>query len=295
VHAEDRERAFVHYMSSFNRREPFEMEYRLRRHDGVYRWIFDRGVPFFDPEGRFAGYIGSCVDVHERHEADRAKSDFLSLMAHELRTPLTSLTAYAGLVERAVSRGEPVAPHLVERVRRQIARMASLVSELADAAFTARGGELPIVPQRTDLVALVNAVVEGVLDARVVVERPPAPMWADCDPHLIEQVVHNLVDNALKYSPDGGPVRVTLRPGDGTRPHELVVRDEGIGIPPAELPLITRRYYRASNVSSRHYPGLGIGLAASRGLVERHEGRMEIESALGRGTTVTVTLPVAPP
>ena len=90
VHPEDLQGCLDTYRASFEQRRPFEMEYRLRRHDGVHRWIHDRGVPF-TVGNEFGGFIGSCIDVHERHEADQAKTTFLSMLAHELRTPLQTL------------------------------------------------------------------------------------------------------------------------------------------------------------------------------------------------------------
>src|SRR5262245_23253364 len=107
VHPDDREACVRYYREHFARRAAFEMEYRLRRHDGAYRWVFDRGVPFTDG-GRFAGFIGSAVDVDDRRRTNQTKDVFLSMIAHGLRTPLTPLRTYVEVVRRHVERGEQV-------------------------------------------------------------------------------------------------------------------------------------------------------------------------------------------
>lgn len=135
VHPEDAPRCMEVFLSSFARREAFEVEYRLRHRDGVHRYIFDRGVPFEDEHGRFAGYIGSCVDVHERREMERRKEAFLSLIAHELRTPLTSMRAYAEVLRRRLAQAQGAPPEALDRLLAQIARFDSLVAKMSDGAL----------------------------------------------------------------------------------------------------------------------------------------------------------------
>lgn len=139
VHPEDAPRCMQVFQSSFARREAFEMEYRLRRRDGVHRYIFDRGVPFEDEQGRFAGYIGSCVDVHERREVERKKEAFLTLIAHELRTPLTSMRTYAEVLRRQLARAQGGPPEALGRLMAQIERFEDLVAELSGGGLLSAG------------------------------------------------------------------------------------------------------------------------------------------------------------
>ncbi|WNG51185.1 PAS domain-containing protein [Archangium minus] len=262
VHPDDLRRCMDTYLSNFERRTAFEMEYRLRRHDGVYRYIFDRGVPFTDDAGQFAGFIGSCVDVHERREANRAKATFLALATHELRTPLTSMRMYMEALRRQLSQAqeELATSSPLLRLNAQLERVSSLVQDLEETGRLE--AELPLVMHKEELEL------------------------------SMEQVLSNLLTNAVKYSPKGGPIHVTLaREGAG---FALSVKDSGIGIPAADFPSLTRRYFRASNVSPENYPGLGLGLSLVKEILEAHGGGLRIQSELGQGTTLTLLLPEAP-
>jgi PAS domain S-box-containing protein len=154
VHAEDRARVERSEHDATRRREPFEATFRLRRYDGTFRWVTDRGAPFADG-GRFAGFVGCCSDVHEERTADDGKSAFLSLVAHELRTPLTSVLAYLEALRRSGDRQKLLSSGLVDRLAAQMNRFSSLVDDLADAARWPRGTMLPLVAQELDLRELV--------------------------------------------------------------------------------------------------------------------------------------------
>lgn len=300
VHPEDFDRCLKVFLDNFGRRQAFEMEYRLRRHDGVYRYLFDRGVPFWDEQGEFAGFIGSCVDVHERREADQMKTTFLSLISHELRTPITSMNAFLESARRKASRGEQVDDILFKRLKAQTDKFAELVQELGDAARLENGVALSLRRSEVDLEALVREQVAQLRQdhasrapSRTVhtfeVQVDAAPFRLQADRQRLEQVLANVLHNAVKYSPSGGTIHVTLsREGPCFR---LSVSDPGIGIPAEELPRVTRRYFRASNASPDHYPGLGLGLALSREISEQHGGTLRVTSQLGAGTTVTLELP----
>ncbi len=306
VHPDDLTRCVDIYRSSFEARVPFEMEYRLRRHDGVYRYIFDRGVPFSGDDGRFGGYIGSCVDVHERREADRQKARFLSMLAHELRTPLTSMRAYVEGLRRRLSRGQPIAAEPLDRLAVQIDRFAELVRDMSDVARLEAGRSLPLDVAPVDLAALaregVGRLVEqlrfdegrlgggaGSRKHTVELQGAGAPAPIRADRRRLAQVLTHLLENAVKYSPHGGTIRVTLEPGE--KEHALSISDQGIGVPPAEIASLGRPYFRTSNASSSNYPGLGLGLAVAREVVARHGGRIWFESRLGHGTTAHLALP----
>ncbi|WNG40755.1 PAS domain-containing protein [Archangium violaceum] len=305
VHPDDLRRCMDTYLSNFERRTAFEMEYRLRRHDGVYRYIFDRGVPFTDDAGQFAGFIGSCVDVHERREANRAKATFLALATHELRTPLTSMRMYMEALRRQLSQAqeELATSSPLLRLNAQLERVSSLVQDLEDTGRLE--AELPLVmhKEELELSELVQTVVATHRDTDTFRARgkqrhvfeltlPPGPHHVVADRQRMEQVLNNLLTNAVKYSPKGGPIHVTLaREGAG---FALSVKDSGIGIPAADIPSLTRRYFRASNVSAENYPGLGLGLSLVKEILEAHGGGLRIQSELGQGTTLTLLLPEAP-
>lgn len=303
VHPDDRERCLASFRRSFAGRQTFEMEYRLRRHDGEYRWLFDRGAPLFDRGGAFGGYVGSCVDVHERRELDAAKARFLSLAAHELRTPLASLRTYLEVIARRAASGA-IDPATITRAQGQLGRFTRLLGDLDDMATLELEAPLALQPARVELDGL---VAEAVAAARarlaqagderhalvVTVEPAAAPgtFALVADPARLRQALSNLLDNAVKFSPDGGRIEVRLAAaGDAVA---VTIADPGIGVPPAEVGRLGRRFFRASNAPAMNYPGLGLGLMLARAIVERHGGALAVSSALGRGTSVAITLPRA--
>ncbi|PTL83110.1 ATP-binding protein [Vitiosangium sp. GDMCC 1.1324] len=300
VHPEDLDRCMETYLSHFERREPFEMEYRLRRHDGIYRYIFDRGVPFTDDQGRFAGFIGSCVDMHERHEAERAKATFLALAAHELRTPLTSMRMYLEALRRQLAQGEPTTAGALARMSAQLERVSTLVQDMEDTGRLDADMPLVLQEEELELAELVRTVVALHRDTESFRARgqprhafelsiAPGPFRVRGDRQRLEQVVSNVLANAAKYSPKGGTLRVCLaREGSG---FALSITDPGIGIPAADIPSLTQCYFRASNASVENFPGLGLGLYLVKGILEAHGGELRIQSELGRGTTITILLP----
>lgn len=298
VHPDELKRCLDYFQLNFERRVAFEMEYRLRRYDGVYRTIFDRAVPYFDDGGKFAGFIGSCVEVEDRVQADRATNTFLSMMAHELRNPLTPLRAYQVQLQRSLARGEPPSEDLVRRLARQIDRLAAMVENVADAARLGASRELALTTAPCDLSEIVGRVAakhREQLAARRDKSRSPTLEFEGLeqaralvgDARRIEQLAGSLVDNAIKFSSAGG--RVVIRLSTTERVHYLVVEDQGIGIPKAELASIGRAYFRGSNASSDNYPGLGLGLATAKEIATAHGGTLVV--AADRGVTVTVTLP----
>jgi signal transduction histidine kinase len=226
---------------------------------------------------------------------------FLSAITHDLGQPLTAIRAAAQLGARELSGSSP--PN-VTRLRELLAfidagaqRMAALAAELVDLARLQSGRQIDLVMQLADLVALVRAEVtlqQGITTAHAFrLELPDGPLWCACDRVRIGRVIANLLDNAVKYSPDGGviDVRLSTEVVAGRRQAVLTVRDQGMGIPAADLAHIGEAFYRAGNVAGV-VRGTGIGLAGVKQLVAQHGGTVTFASAEGSGTTVTVRLPL---
>jgi two-component system, OmpR family, sensor histidine kinase VicK len=294
VHPEDRDRCLGMSLDHFLQRAPFEMEYRLRRHDGLYRFIADRRVPCVE-SGEFRGFIGSGIDVDERQQIESARGTFLRMMAHELRTPLQAVKVFAELMRRNAAAGRPNSPETFEKLSVQFDRFGRHIEDLAEAG---RMKELRISFEPLDLEEVLRELVEfrseslrTISDGRrhmIVLRSAGEPVPVRGDRQRLEQVFNNLLDNAVKYSPRGGRIQISLDSGDGR--HRVWVQDDGIGIPDGEILLVGRRFFRASNVSTG-YPGVGLGLSLAREILERHAGDLRIESELGKGTRVTVSLP----
>jgi PAS domain S-box-containing protein len=238
-------------------------------------------------------------EAEDAARAVRLRDEFLSTAAHELKTPVTSLRGFAELLQRGVERGQALDPARAQRailtINRQAQNLSRLVTQLLE---TSRldVDRLALGREPEDLTGLVGRAVEQAQfqtdQHQVVFTAPPAAIGASIDAFRFEQVVTNLLDNAIKYSPDGGRIEVDLvqqAPGWA----RLSVRDEGIGIPLEQQEQIFERYYQAHAAS--HRSGLGLGLYLSRQIVERHGGRIWAEAAAGGGTRFVVELPVGVP
>lgn len=220
---------------------------------------------------------------------------FLSVAAHELKTPLTALMGQAQLLQRRAARDG----HLSERDQRTVSIIAAqtqrldlLVQALLDISRLEHG-RLTIERASLDLRDLVGRVVDEIQPTlerhALAYAADEAPLWIDGDALRLEQVLHNLVGNAVKYSPEGGTVSVRLeRRGDRA---VVTIADQGIGIPRDAIPHLFQRFFRAGNVDPRHISGMGIGLYVVREIVALHGGTVSVESADGRGSTFAVSLP----
>jgi signal transduction histidine kinase len=236
--------------------------------------------------------IDEAARVRAHEEATRLKEDFLSAAAHDLKTPLTTLVAQAQFLERQ-AQARPEAPADVggiHRIVREARRLSALVVELLDASRLEQGrivGEFEPV----DLVEMARQVArrDSYRTHRIEVSAD-APVVGTYDARRIEQVVENLVDNAVKYSAESSTVRVRVAHRDGQA--TVDVSDEGIGIPAEDLPHVFERFHRGSNVDDRRFAGMGLGLFICKGIVEQHGGRIWVESTAGAGSTFHVALPL---
>jgi signal transduction histidine kinase len=226
-------------------------------------------------------------------EALSRQRRFAADASHELRTPLTSIVGYAGMLDRWGMRDPQTAQEGVAAIRQESERMHRLVEALL--ALT-RGDEgAPLDIERHDLAAVAEDVARTArtaADGKLAVRYPPAgrPVNAPFDRDRIRQAASILVDNALRYTPEGGKVTVAAREKNGSV--ELEVSDTGIGIPEDKLPLIFERFYRAD--PSRSTGGAGLGLSIACQVVEAHGGKIEVESTPGEGSTFRLLLPKEP-
>jgi signal transduction histidine kinase len=236
----------------------------------------------------------------EAQEAARLRDEFLGIASHELKTPLTTVKGYVQLLGRYLTQSELDRVQLaaVQRpLQRQISHLEGLVADLLDTARIQQG-RVQLQRQMVDLVALAHEVLARFEHAPERTPRhslalhAPAPVAGLWDGDRLDQVLTNLVSNALKYSPDGGEVRVRI--GQAGAQAELAVGDQGLGIPPAEQVRLFQPFSRSTTIG-RSISGAGLGLYITAQIVERHGGTIAVQSTPGTGSTFTVRLPLAPP
>jgi two-component system, OmpR family, phosphate regulon sensor histidine kinase PhoR len=239
--------------------------------------------------------VVELVDRSAEADISRAHTDFVANASHELSTPLASIIGY---IETLADEGEKLPRETVDRfhatVLREARRLQSLVQDLM--SLSRVEAEKHDRPRETIDLAQVAASVAADMAAvvgpeRVMIATPGGALPVAADRAQIDQLIRNLIDNALKYGDAALPVEVTVE--DTGREAVLTVADRGAGIAAEHLPLLTRRFYRTDPGRSRAAGGTGLGLAIVKHIVERHGGRLDIASALGVGTTVTVRLPRA--
>jgi signal transduction histidine kinase len=236
--------------------------------------------------------IDATTQVQAREEATRLRDEFLVAAAHDLRTPLTALIGRAQLMERRALRNPDAALDINElrRISTDLSRLNTLITELLDAARIEHGRLLG-EREPVDLATLAHeASVRHDWSNHNIHVDAPEPVVGDFDRTRMSQLIDNLLENAIKYTPHGGSVSVGVSAQGATA--YLTVSDDGVGIPAADLPHIFERFHRAENARGAHSSGLGLGLYICRGIVEEHGGRITVDSAVGRGTTFTITLPL---
>jgi two-component system phosphate regulon sensor histidine kinase PhoR len=255
--------------------------------------------PIRGGDDAIAGAVAVVSDITEIRGLERQRDEFLSLASHELRTPVASIKGYAQVLLRAQQRGGLDAERLTRMLRtidRETDRLTLLVGDLLDISRI-ETGRLSLRFARLDLAALVDGVLERFsarLEGNHVLMRdlPQEPVWVQGDAERLEQILDNLLGNAVKYSPAGGALHVQVRGGAGGAC--VSVQDEGIGFPAGATDEIFQPYGRATNASTRNFAGLGLGLFISRSLAEQHGGTLIAESpGEDRGATFTLRLPLA--
>jgi two-component system phosphate regulon sensor histidine kinase PhoR len=264
-----------------------------RESDGEELELLASFAPLYDSSGEIVGAVCAASDITGISRLERQKVEFLSVASHELKTPLTSLKILTQLTQRRLVRAGVAEAEQLVGMERSIGRMELLVNDLLDISRI-EGGKLALRIAESDLGALCRNVAEEQMTAserHIEVNVPAKPLTVPMDAERIAQVITNLVSNALKYSNNDCPVTLSAR---RERDSALVsVHDEGAGIPPEAQELLFERFYRVPGVQVQtgSEVGMGLGLYISREIVERHGGRIWVESAVGEGTTFFFTLP----
>jgi PAS domain S-box-containing protein len=307
LHPEDTDRAMETFLAAHAGREPFRMEFRLRRADGEYRWCVSSGVPRTDSAGEFYGYVGSIFDITEQkqvvealqeakaaaEEASRSKSEFLANISHEIRTPMTVfMAAVEHLLEIDL---DPRRRRLLGMADESAQSLLALIDELLDFSRI-EAGKMQLEEKSFDLRPCLRhamglfANIARKKNLRLELEiSEEAPEKLVGDSKRLGQVLINLIDNAVKFT-SRGEVRIRVRPRNGFL--EFSVADTGIGIPEKKRHLLFQSFTQVDSSLTRRFGGTGLGLAISRGFVELMGGEISVQSEQGKGSVFTFAIPL---
>ncbi|HEU4551491.1 MAG TPA: PAS domain S-box protein, partial [Chitinophaga sp.] len=271
---------------------PFEIEKRFVHKNGTPVWTAVSVAPIRNHAGSPRSVVAVVLDITERKALEQQKEDFIGIASHELKTPVTSIKAYAEVLQEMFEEAEDhQSAALMEKLDVQIDRMTELINMLLDTTKIAEG-KLVLHPEVFDLNKLIKEQAEQLKylsKKHKVILKLGKIHSITADREHISQVLTNLISNAIKYSPQGGDVIITTKEADeGVR---LSVQDFGIGIPQALIDRVFDRFFRVGNLERQTFPGMGLGLYITAGIVQRHGGIISVNSREGEGTVFHVTLP----
>jgi PAS domain S-box-containing protein len=302
LHPQDRDRVLSLLPSQAN--GSYDVEYRIQRPDGDVRWIRDRAFPILDEDGNISRIIGIATDITNdknrqneqmelavEKERVRLLRDFISEVTHDLKTPLSAINLKLHQVSRAPD--DIARRQLLSEAKAQSARMGKMVSDMLTLSRLESLTDITLM--RVNIRELLQEACqqsagiarEKQIDVMVQVENPVSDVLADRDD--LVRAFANLVENAIYYTPGGGKVSIRLASSNGDV--AVSIADTGIGISADDLPHVFERFYRAANARMTDPAGTGLGLVIVKKIIEQHNGRIEVDSAVGEGTTFTLYLP----
>ncbi|MDQ2713842.1 MAG: ATP-binding protein [Chloroflexota bacterium] len=271
-----------------------EIEARLRRADGTYRWHLMRWLPQCDSAGQIIRWVGTTTDIDDQKRVLEQREEFLGIASHELKTPVTSLKSYTQvLYARFIKAGDEPSAALLAKMEAQLNKLITLISELLDVTKI-DAGQLPWHEEWFDVDTLVRDSVEELArttDRHHIRIEGGISRQVLGDQERIGQVLTNLLSNAIKYSPQADTILVKLATDEETV--TIGVQDFGIGLAPEKQGHVFERFFRVSDPEYATFPGLGLGLYISAQIVKRQGGQIWMESSTGAGSTFFFSLPCA--
>jgi len=290
---EDKQKALDKFLADLSTRNLHEVEFRIHHSDGNIHWCVASGKPQYSNDNTFIGYIGAYVDISEQKNLQRQKDDFIGIASHELKTPVTSIKAYTQVLEKMlIKKGEVKETALVTRMNKQVDRLTSLIEDLLDVTKI-NSGRLQFNDAEFDFNLLVREILDDLqrtTDKHSLIEsfEPTGIVFGDKE--RVDQVITNLITNAIKYSPQSEKIIIYT----SLKNNEIIlsVQDFGIGIPANNLERVFEQFYRVSGDVQLTFPGLGLGLYISSEIIKREGGRIWVTSKEGEGSIFCFALPL---
>ncbi|MDB5031755.1 CheR family methyltransferase [Mucilaginibacter sp.] len=303
IHAEDRERVKNSINVTLNNKDSgeFDIEFRTIAFNDRSKWLKAKGRAYFNEEGKAIRFIGTLLDITVQKLIDEAtrdllnkKDEFISIASHELKTPITSLKAALQMIERIAMHKEEMKPvqGFVQKGIKQVDKLIELIKDLLEVTKI-QTGKLELKKTKfllDELIAECRDDLQVQSENHKLIIEGETNLSIYADRNRIEQVIVNLISNAVKYSPDGKKVIIKVTKMDNAV--KVAITDFGIGILKDKLEFLFDRFYRVDDESQR-YSGLGLGLYISAEIVRRHQGNIGVESTSGTGSTFWFTIPDA--
>jgi PAS domain S-box-containing protein len=320
IHSDDIPPLTKVWQAALHKPKQIEYEFRMKRHDGEYRWHFGRMRPMKNEEGEAIVWIGSVTDIHDmrlaterRHELElrtaalteqraqlmalnQAKDEFISLASHQLRTPATGVKQYLGmLLEGYAGPLSQDQRSFIETAYESNERQITIVNDLLQVARI-DAGKIILNPTKIDLVRMVKNVINEHAsrfhehDQNVALKAKEDSVEVKVDPDRIRMVLDNIIDNASKYTADGKRITITI--GRHAKSAYVSVSDEGIGMTSADIDKIFQKFSRLENPHAKGVEGSGLGLYWARKVIDLHDGTIKVKSKVGHGTIFTIELPL---
>jgi PAS domain S-box-containing protein len=275
-------------------KEGYEFDFELPEANSDHpRVMRARTSVITDKAGKQTGIITTMHDVTYEREADRMKTEFISTAAHELRTPLTSIQGFSEILSTRDDLKEQERGKFLSYINRQSMNLANIINDLLDISRIESGRGYSLEKTPTNIAHIIRDKVPyfQVQSRRHQFDLilPEESVEAVVDEEKMGQVLENILSNAVKYSPEGGPIRITGRVVQDD--YQVSVEDQGIGMSPEQLERIFDRFYRA-DASNTAIPGTGLGMSIVKHILDAHGGKVWVESELGKGTTVRFSVPI---
>ncbi|GAB2976136.1 hypothetical protein GCM10027049_08610 [Mucilaginibacter puniceus] len=290
-HPDDYELTIQRYNAAIKAGTVFEMENRYRRYDGTYRWHLNRAVPLRDEKGEIVFWVGTATDIEDQKQEMERKDEFIGVASHELKTPLTSLKGYLQLISYKKGELSPAVKQYIDKAIVALNKLQNLVNDLLDVSKI-NAGRLEYNMEPVNLTELLKACIENakhVFPSFEFINNVEGEFMVNGNAERLEQVVMNLINNAVKYSPTSRTVIVKASQNDNNV--RVYVTDFGIGLSDKQQQRIFERFYR---VEDKKYmsSGLGMGLYISQEIIKHHNGKIGVQSELGQGSTFYFDLPL---
>tara|TARA_R110002072_G_scaffold192257_2_gene349255 strand:- start:25039 stop:27465 length:2427 start_codon:yes stop_codon:yes gene_type:complete len=293
THPEDVENCRAVFEESYYNQSDFKLEYRVKRFDGRYRWMVNKGAPRYGVNGEFEGYIHAFMNIHEIKLQEKQKDLFIGMASHELKTPVTSMKGYVQLLSAKYKNSDDeFLKKALHTIDKQILVLTSLITDLLNLSKMKRGGlQLnKIFFDINELLEINVSQIRMVNPTHIIDLSKTQKVQVYADKERLGQVITNFLTNAVKYAPNSKNIEVSASVQDDKI--RVSVRDYGIGIKEENRERIFKRFYREEGRDENTFPGFGIGLYIAADIIKKHKGTIGVDSEKGEGSTFYFTIPI---